>query len=212
MIKSLSSKSYQIKSQRKQNLSAVINGNSQTNRTRGQVGTNTTDIGLSRGVSVIDSSSVLGNRRANRAKGITDLHTRDRQTSILGSDNGDIEARPATVGSGTEVELAPGRSVATGGISRDSGSGGGDPATIRVLVEGNVDGLASGKSKGVTGVAVPACHLAIRAVLVEDGDGPVVGVGARELRHVFVVAGGRGVNGDDVAAVGVAHVAFVGCA
>jgi len=194
-----------------QHLAAVVNGNSQTDTVaRAKVTTDTTNSSLSRGVGIVNSTSVGSDRRASTTESITDLHALDRKTSVLDLNSRDIEARPAVVGSGAEVELAPGGSVATGRISRDSGALSSGPATLGVIGESDVDRRAGGKSEGVAGVAVPAVHLAILAVLVPDSDGPVVGAGALELGNVLVLAGIRGGDLNDVAAVGVADVARVG--
>lgn len=192
-------------------LTAVVNGNSQANAvTGGQVATDATDGSLSGSVGVVNRATTGSDRRAGSTDSIADLHTLDREASVDSLDVGDIETRPAVVGSGAEVELTPGGGVATVRVSGDGGALGGGPATLGVIIEGDVDGGAGRQSKSLAGVTVPAVHVAIGTVLVPDGDSPVVGVVTLELGDVLVLVGVGGGDLNDVGAVGVANVTGVG--
>lgn len=190
-------------------LAAVVQGNGQTDRTGNQVTTNTTLVRESSSVGVGNGSSTLGDRRASAVrKSTANLHTLDGKTGILGLNSGDVEARPARVGGRPEVKFTPGGGVATIAVGGDrvlSGS----PATLGIGSKGVVLGRSGGEGEAVTGVAVPAVHLAVGADLVPDYDLPVVGVGALELHDVLVAAGFGAGDLDDVAAVGAADVANI---
>lgn len=192
-------------------LRGVVNGDSQTDRAGGEVTTNTTNVSLSLSVGVADSASTGSNRRASRAKSITDLHTLDSEAGVLSGNSRDIEAGPAAVNGGAEIELTPGGGVATVGVGGDRASGSGE-TTVGVLIEGDILGGTGGEAEGLDGVTVPAIHLAVRTVLVPNSDGPVLGVRALELHHVLVLARIGGRDLDDVAAVGVADITSVGVA
>jgi hypothetical protein len=193
-------------------LSAVVNSDSETNGTGGDVTTNTTDISLSTGVGVVNGTSIGSDGRAGAAKSITDLHTLNGETGILSLNGRDIETRPAVVGSGAKVKLTPGGGVGTRAASGDRGALRGGPATLGIGIESVVLGSTGRKSKSLASVAIEAVHLAILAILVPDNNGPVIGVVARELNYVLVVAGVGLGNLNDVATVGVADVTDVGIA
>lgn len=198
--------------QSNRDLTTVVQGYGQTDRTGNQVAANTTLSSENSGVGIGNSSSTLGNRRASPVrKSTTNLHTLDSEIGILRLDSGDIEARPARVGGRSEIEFTPGGRVATVAVGRD-GVLGGSPTTLGIGIEGVVLGRSGGEGEAVAGVAVPAVHLAVGADLVPDHDLPVVGVGALELHDVLVAAGFGAGDLDDVAAVGAADVADVGVA
>ena len=194
-------------------LAAVVDGHSQTDRAGRKVATNATNGALIGGVGVVNGASIGSDRRTDGGvESVTDLHTLDSQVGVLGLDSRDIESGPAVVGARTKVELTPGGSVGTVAVGRDSGTLSGSPATLGVGIESNVAGLTRGEGEVHAGIAVPSVHSTVRAVLVPDNNGPVLGVVTLELNNVLVGAGAGLADLDDVATVGVADVTLVGVA
>lgn len=176
----------------------------------GDVAANATDISLGSGVGVIDRFSTGRDAGAGAAALLADLHTLDSLASILSDDGGDIEARPAAIAGAAEVELTPGRGVATASVKRHVTAGGGSETTVGVVVEGDVLGLTGVEGKLEGGEAEPAIHLAVGAVLVKEDEVPGLAVLAGDLGDVLVVRGIIGGDLDDVATVWVTDVALVG--
>lgn len=192
-------------------LALPVDGNLEQNVTvSGDVAANSTDISLASGVGVIDRRSIGRDAGAGAAALLADLHTLDSLASILSNDGGDIEAGPAAIAGAAEVELTPGRGVAATRVKGHATAGSGSETAVGVVVEGDVLGLTGVEGKREGGVAEPAVHLAVGAVLVEEDQVPGLAVLAGDLGDVLVVRGIIGGDLDDVATVGVADVALVG--
>lgn len=190
-------------------LAAVVQGDGQTDRTGNQVATNTTLVSESSSIGVGNRSGAFGDRGASAVgEGTANLHTLNGEIGILGLDSGDVEARPARVGSRAEVKFTPCRSIAAVAVGGD-GALGGSPATLGVGIEGVVLGGTGGECEAVAGITIPAVHLAIGTNLVPDHDLPILGVRALELHDILVAAGLGAGDLNDIATIGATNVADV---
>lgn len=161
------------------------------------------------GVGVDHAGSVAGDGGALLVVVSANLHTLDGLLGSLGLDSRNIPARPAVVGRAREIELTPCRAVAAERVLGDVLALSGSPATLGVVVKGNVAGLTGLEGDLESVVAVPASELSIGADLVPEGDSPGLGVATLELDDVLVLRGVLGGHFDDVATPRVTDVAGI---
>lgn len=140
---------------------------------------------------------------------VADLHTLHLLLGVLGLDGRHVPAGPAFVASVTEVEFTPGAGVTAILVGGELVTLGSTPATLRVIVEGNVARGTGLDGQGQSRVAVPAVQTSIGSDLVPEDDGPVVSLTAVNADDVLVLAGVRGVDFDDVATPRAADIAGV---
>lgn len=151
------------------------------------------------GVGIEQGGETLADGGAVLAKVVANTHTLDLEVVELGNDAGNIPAGEAVVLLAAHVELTPGGGVLAkvGGGDR---AGSGSPATLRVVVNGNVLDLVGGKGEVKSLVGGPESgHLVVRAVGVPEDDVPGLGLGSLETQDVLVLAGGALLNLDNVA-------------
>lgn len=191
--------SSKIKSKTNKHLLVKVKLGGETDGTSLLVATNAVNGLEGLGVGVDHAGSVAGDGGALLVVVGAELHTLDGLLSGLGLDSGNIPAGPAVVGRAREIELTPCRAVATERVLGDVLTLSGSPATLGVVVEGNVAGLTGLEGKLESVVAVPAGELSIGADLVPESDSPGLRAAALELDDVPVLRGVLSGHFDDVA-------------
>lgn len=141
---------------------------------------------------------------------VTDTHTQNIEIVELSNDAGNIISRPSLVLLVAHVEFTP-----SGGILAEVGGGDltlrGSPATLGVVIDGDVLDGALGQGKLQSSVGLPeTVHLAVGAIGVPEENIERLVVGTFETNYVLVRAGISLVNQGDVATPGATDVALVG--
>lgn len=151
------------------------------------------------GVGIEEGGETAANGGAVLAKVVANAHTLDLEAVELGNDAGNVPAGEAIVLLAAHVKLTPG-----GGVLAKVGggdlAGGGSPATLRVVIDGDVLDLTLSQAEGKSLVGGPeASHLVVGAVGVPEDDVPGLGLTALETEDVLVLAHDALLNLNDVA-------------
>jgi len=161
------------------------------------------------GVGIEEAEETLTDVRALITGVVTDTHTLDVEVVELSNDAGNIIAGVSVVLGVAHVEFTPG-----GGVLSEVGGGdltlSGSPATLRVVIDGDVLDSTLGERELQSGVGRPeTIHLAVGAIGVPEED--VVGLimSTLETDDVLVRAGISLVDENDVATPRNADIALV---